>query len=813
MGRRRRTQWRALGLAVGLAAAGAVAAYLLAGGRWAAAGAVIGAVTGGFAPSVYDGLRGRSAGRDAWQGTVENPPPRSWARLLDPRREVVGFVGRTDELNALVAWCEDNRSGRLRLVTGPGGVGKTRLAVELADRMRRAGWQTERVADGKEAGALSALREVTGGRALLVVDYAETRSGLGRLVSELAGELGDGVRVLLLARSAGEWLDQLGIGDPAAWDQVQAARAALIDLPAVVAADLSDAEVIALAVRSFAGELGVLEKSVEIHGGTGQRRVLDLHAAALIAVLGDASTRTAQVDIGQVLDELLRHEQHFWYDSARASGLGHGRAGTTTKVLRQVVAAACLLGAATEDEARTLAGRAPGMSPSAKIAEWLRALYPPELGGKEWIGSLQPDRLAELHSLRELTASPQLTRACLTGMDARQALRAVMLLARACSEYPQAEELLRQTLPSVADVIAGMQAPAETLMVIVNAIPVPTVALAPVAATICRRVVSLLPASADPAVRAYWLSHLGVRISELGRPAEALTVEREAVAIRRELAAASPDRYRPILAQSLNNLGIWFFELGRAAEALSAAEEAVAIYREQAAASPDRYRPILAQSLSNLGAMFLDLGRPAEALPIVGEAVAIYREQAAASPERYRPYLANSLSNLGICFAELGRPAEALPIVEQAVAIRRELAAANPDRYRPDLASCLTNLGSTFSKLGHLADALTIEQEAVTIRRELAAASPDRYRPDLARSLANLGKTYAELGRLAEALPIVEETVAIRRELAAASPDRYRPALVRSLTDLSDVLDALGREADGSTARQQAEEFRMQRDQ
>jgi hypothetical protein len=99
---------------------------------------VIGAITGAFAPSLYDGLRERGARHEGWQGTVEKAPPQSRARLLDPRREVVGFVGRESELAELAAWCQDNRAGRLRLVTGPGGVGKTRLAVELASRMRKA---------------------------------------------------------------------------------------------------------------------------------------------------------------------------------------------------------------------------------------------------------------------------------------------------------------------------------------------------------------------------------------------------------------------------------------------------------------------------------------------------------------------------------------------------------------------------------------------------------------------------------------------------------------------------------------------------
>ena len=90
-------------------------------------------------------------------------------------------------------------------------------------------------------------------------------------------------------------------------------------------------------------------------------------------------------------------------------------------MLRQIVAAACLLGAATQEEAGALPDRVPGVSASVKISEWLRDLYPPDPGQADWIGSLQPDRLAELHTLLELAASPDLAQACLTRLDARQA--------------------------------------------------------------------------------------------------------------------------------------------------------------------------------------------------------------------------------------------------------------------------------------------------------------------------------------------------------------------------------------------------------
>ena len=85
------------------------------------------------------------------------------------------------------------------------------------------------------------------------------------------------------------------------------------------------------------------------------------------------------------------------------------------------------------------------------------------------------------------------------------------------------------------------------------------------------------------------------------------------MAIRRELAAVSPDRYRPLLARSLSNLGVYCSALGRPAEALPPAEQAVEAYRELAAASPDSYRPALAGSLRVLAAALDDLGRPADA--------------------------------------------------------------------------------------------------------------------------------------------------------------------------------------------------------
>jgi tetratricopeptide (TPR) repeat protein len=150
------------------------------------------------------------------------------------------------------------------------------------------------------------------------------------------------------------------------------------------------------------------------------------------------------------------------------------------------------------------------------------------------------------------------------------------------------------------------------LTAISDAIPHPSATLAEADLALTRRILQILPA-ADWGSRASWLSWLGVTLAQTGRPAEALPAEQEAVEIRRELAAAYPDRYRRDLAASLSNLGADVSELGRPAEALQVTQEAVEIRRELAAAYPDRYRPDLARSLQVLANALDSLGSTAEA--------------------------------------------------------------------------------------------------------------------------------------------------------------------------------------------------------
>ncbi len=300
--------------------------------------------------------------------------------------------------------------------------------------------------------------------------------------------------------------------------------------------------------------------------------------------------------------------------------------------------------------------------------------------------------------------------------------------------------------------------------------------------------------------RALWFNNLGVALSALGRHGEALEATREAVDLYRELVKKNPDRFLPDLATSLNNLGNCLSALGRHGEALEATREAVNIYRELVKKNPDRFLPDLATSLNNLGAFLSALGRHVEALEATREAVNIYRELVKKNPDRFLPDLATSLNNLGIRLSALGRHGEALEATREAVDLYRQLAQKNPDRFLPDLATSLNNLGIRLSALGRHGEALEATREAVDLYRQLAQKNPDRFLPDLATSLNNLGNCLSALGRHGEALGATREAVEIRRQLAQKNPDRFLPDLARSLGAHGYALLGAGRAPEAAEA-------------
>jgi hypothetical protein len=96
----------------------------------------------------------------------------------------------------------------------------------------------------------------------------------------------------------------------------------------------------------------------------------------------------------------------------------------------------CLVGARDEVEAAGLLACVPDLGDSAKlrgqVARWLHDLYPTSLvEGREWIGALRPDPVAEQLVVDELAGRPGLVAGLFTGLGGQWAARALTILARA----------------------------------------------------------------------------------------------------------------------------------------------------------------------------------------------------------------------------------------------------------------------------------------------------------------------------------------------------------------------------------------------
>ena len=335
----------------GWPAAGVVAGVrnccrLAAAGQWQGglAGAAVIAVGGFLAPEVSERLKKRQedankraeAERAAHEALdkvsipallpLAGQPRGGDAFWLRPDQRVVGFIGRP-ELTMLQRWSAGEDTPRVLLLTGAGGVGKTRLALQLAEEKQAEGWLCRMVRAGGEANVAAAARAVSQGPVLLIVDYAEARQELADLFEAVAGESGDRLRLLLIARSAGEWWKQLEASTEVNV-RMLAAMAGHVPVGALSGAALNGAELVSAAVPEFARALGlVAPPQVSVTVPAKPVPILVLHAAALLTVLHARDDPHAGpvpvVADQQVLDGLLaRRKPSGWGALGRQSSSG-----------------------------------------------------------------------------------------------------------------------------------------------------------------------------------------------------------------------------------------------------------------------------------------------------------------------------------------------------------------------------------------------------------------------------------------------------------------------------------------------------------
>ena len=759
---------------------------------------------------------------------------RSPLQLIKARTGIVPFTGR-DKLAKLTDWANKQpEEGRedlaVAVVTGVGGSGKTRLAAELCSKLEKTGWVAgfvPKTTELSEAELIWLTRVES--HLLLVLDYAEEshKEELTRLLRRLR-ERGAPTRVVLTARSAGAWLDDLLKDDVLSGAMAQGLRR--FELPRQAETSTKMAK---RAAKRFARYLETPEPvDVEIPQNSRWTTLDFVLHGWLIASEVDAANLPSSRE--RLYEDILRREIKYWQDEAARQGM----AKVSEATLRTSAAVLSLIGPRTVSETADVLSRLPEWS-EVELRKTYAELLSKMLADPGDAYVLRPDPVAEKlivevfvddgetiddpeellnkvlppdplsdSRLNEATCPPAIARRALC--HGRQSQQVCDVITRCTSQgdAPAAqlahsalrcrthlwisglEAALKQGGPFVTALEEalkdGMNIPAAE---IADSIPSRHSYLRGLAVTAMSRDQEK---DMTPTERATYMNNLSNRLSEVGDREGALKAIREAVEIRRGLPEENKTAINPGLAGSLNNLSGCLFGVGDRGGALDAAREAVGIYRGLVEGNAEVFKSDLAMSLSNLSNRLSEVGDHEGALKAIREAVEIRCGLAEGNTAAFNPDLAGSLSNLSNRLFGVGDRGGALKAIREAVGIYRRLADGNVKAFKPDLARSLNNLSIVLSGVGDRGGALDVIWEAVGIYRGLAEGNVKAFKPDLAMSLSNLSNRLSEMGDRGGALKAVREATKIYHGLVEGNAEAFIPVLARSLNDLSSRLSDLG---------------------
>jgi hypothetical protein len=114
---------------------------LFGGKGWLKAKDIVGCVfvggNSGIVYQIYNGAEPPEPPSLPWE---QNLPAQGPFEIFNLLRWTSQLIGRDRGKQDLLSWATTGRGLRIRLLSGPGGAGKTRLAAELAQSLRDDGW-------------------------------------------------------------------------------------------------------------------------------------------------------------------------------------------------------------------------------------------------------------------------------------------------------------------------------------------------------------------------------------------------------------------------------------------------------------------------------------------------------------------------------------------------------------------------------------------------------------------------------------------------------------------------------------------------
>jgi len=746
--------------------------------------------------------------------------------------------GRQTELDTLNAWL-DNQDGndypiKTRLLTGAGGLGKTRLAIELCQQRMNSGWHCGFLS--REDSAQTWAKLQTAQKPLLIViDYAETRQEtlLNLLKARLKAEYPHPVRLLLLARGGGEWWDQLPSKDAECEALLNGyATSGPYVLPELYLDQNSRQQAYKNALVAYATATGrQIPAGIPDLSGEHFAKPLYLQMAALLALYGERPSTA----IG-LTQSLLNHERRYWLETLKALDLINPQ----QHALDLLALTTLSNGFKTPKQAYEYYAKAkPGLISQpvfSHLFKQLEPLYP----GTQGLQSIQPDIFGEAlvaQSLQPTTCLDLLN--VVLGNSAEKTVQqhALTILARLSLHAPELDGVLIQAMQSnfvaccleLVDVAVQTQSRLPNLAqqafqqltlqqksqaagLLENRFEHESLCLAELAYEVAffikeKSAHKLQKKPTDIQLlskHAADLRSLAVDASRLGKAIDAVNFGGQALQVFKQLIQRDQVQFEPDYALSLNNYASHLSDLGQNIEVVGYAQQALVIHERLAQQRPDRFEPDYAMSLSNYASHLMNLDRNDEATGYALQALTIRERLAQQRPDLFEPDYAVSLSNYASHLSDLGRNDEAAGYAQQALAIRERLVQQRPDRFEPGYANSLNNYANCLGDLGRNDEAAGYAQQALAIRERLAQQRPDRFEPGYSNSLNNYANRLSDLGRNDEAADYAQQALEIHERLAQQRPDRFEPDYALSLSNYANRLGDLGRNDEATDYAQQA---------
>ncbi|GAB4051434.1 tetratricopeptide repeat protein [Catellatospora paridis] len=266
-----------------------------------------------------------------------------------------------------------------------------------------------------------------------------------------------------------------------------------------------------------------------------------------------------------------------------------------------------------------------------------------------------------------------------------------------------------------------------------------------------RRLAKANPEKYTPSLALY-LDNLGVRHTELGDLEQAGQAHEEAAETWQRLAVSNPEAYLPGYARALHNLSNSGVMRGLVAgspmlvqQGLENAGRAVALQRDLAAASPAAHQRDLAERLSSYGFKLAQAGRADDGLTPATEAVAVLRGLDGGRPSVSSATALLALATIGI---QAGTDVDAARVaLREGRDMSRALIRAEPGLHEARTAGVLCTYAAAAVTAGQVtAVELEAADEAIELCTQAGSAATDATEQEYA-VLAMATQLRAEMAR------------------------------------------------------------------